>query len=521
MTICASYVRVSSNPQTERFGLQAQIEAIKSYADSHGLELRPDLQFQDVGPGSEWSLPGLSALRDAAKSRRFTRLLIAAPDRLARDFVKALVIERELQEAGVTVTFLTIPADADTPASKFLRGNLMLVAEMENADRVRRTSGGRNSKARDGKIVGSHRQPYGYVYAKDQRGRVAALEIDPITGPVVQRLYRELPSTSANELALRLTAEGIPAARGGSWRANSIGRLIRSTTYKGEHRYGSVTVPCPALVDDHTWHRANDALDQRRMLRTKRARIPVEDDPFVLRSRMVCGHCLGALSCFTQSRTKIRYYVCYRAMGRGARLQYTEKCQLPMIPAEPLETWLADSLHDNLAGQGAVKRWLMLENERRKKLMQHGRIILRQIIDHERRIRNLVGQLSNFEPKSVAALAVLDQIKREEAILARLEAERAVPEPPIRLDGLSWLDDIQQTPEQVELIRDLISEQVRGIRSVHVPTLSRIRPTIERLNIQGTLRKADPGQGIRFGKHEVHVSLDLDLSEISTTIFIR
>src|SRR6266487_3499482 len=102
----AIYTRVSRAIQAERYSLEAQLKDCRKLADE--LDATVAHEWRDVESGAEWDLPGLNALLDAAKERRYEVLLVADPDRLARNMAKQLVIEEELARSGVTIRYVNL-----------------------------------------------------------------------------------------------------------------------------------------------------------------------------------------------------------------------------------------------------------------------------------------------------------------------------------------------------------------------------------------------------------------------------
>jgi site-specific DNA recombinase len=74
--------------------------------------------YRDDGySGASLRRPGLDRLRDAVASVGLDRILITAPDRLARNYVHQVLLVEELQKHGAEVVFL------DRPMSRILMTN--------------------------------------------------------------------------------------------------------------------------------------------------------------------------------------------------------------------------------------------------------------------------------------------------------------------------------------------------------------------------------------------------------------
>ena len=94
----AAYARVSTQRQTETQTIEQQLDRLRSHAAARGWELAQENTFRDDGhSGASLRRPGLDHLRDAAASAGLDRILITAPDRLARNYVHQVLLVEELQ----------------------------------------------------------------------------------------------------------------------------------------------------------------------------------------------------------------------------------------------------------------------------------------------------------------------------------------------------------------------------------------------------------------------------------------
>ncbi len=105
--------------------------------------------------------PGLDRLRDQVRNAAFDRVLVTAPDRLARNYVHQMLLMEEFERCGCQIEFLDQPTSR-TPHDQLLVQIRGAVAEYERsliAERMRR---GRQQKYRAGLLVPWTRPPYGY-----------------------------------------------------------------------------------------------------------------------------------------------------------------------------------------------------------------------------------------------------------------------------------------------------------------------------------------------------------------------
>jgi site-specific DNA recombinase len=158
----AIYVRVSTERQTLAHTIEQQVERLTAHVHAQGETLRPEDIFRNDGySGATLNRPGLAHLRDRVKEATIDRVVIASPDRLARNYVHQMVLLEEFAQAGCQVEFLDQPLGQDPQAHLLLqiRG---AVAEYERtliAERMRR---GRQRKLQAGVLLPWTIPPYGY-----------------------------------------------------------------------------------------------------------------------------------------------------------------------------------------------------------------------------------------------------------------------------------------------------------------------------------------------------------------------
>jgi site-specific DNA recombinase len=79
------YVRVSTPNQMQKQTIEQQVDRLRVFLVEQHEDLADDHIFRDDGySGATLRRPGLDRLRDAVRGQELDRLLITAPDRLAR-----------------------------------------------------------------------------------------------------------------------------------------------------------------------------------------------------------------------------------------------------------------------------------------------------------------------------------------------------------------------------------------------------------------------------------------------------
>lgn len=237
MTV-AAYLRVSTEAQAgpDRYGLSAQRADIIAYAQAHDMQIVQT--FEDAGiSGATLDRPGLSALLSAASSHLFSVVIVAKLDRVARDLMYQLWIEKELLKAGVEIISVAEPTNGDDPTAHLFRQIIGAFAEFEKARITSRMSGGRVAKAKQGGYAGG-RAAFGYGAKRGSH----VLTVEPAEAAVVQQVFALRSSgLSLRSVADELNALGLCTAENRTWHAAQVKRVLdRRPLYLGQYSYAGV-----------------------------------------------------------------------------------------------------------------------------------------------------------------------------------------------------------------------------------------------------------------------------------------
>ena len=163
MTKAVAYLRVSTDDQN--LGPQAQFVAIQRFASSKGIEIVAVHEDHGVSGGAQLDrCPQLLAAIDSLKNAGAGLLLVSKRDRLARDVVKAAMIEQLVSRAGGVVTSAAGEGEGSDPAAQLMRTMVDAFAAYERALIGQRTKAALSIKKGKGERVGGI--PWGYD-AKD------------------------------------------------------------------------------------------------------------------------------------------------------------------------------------------------------------------------------------------------------------------------------------------------------------------------------------------------------------------
>ncbi len=149
----AMYVRVSTQRQAQTQTIEQQLHLLREYSQNQGWEWNEEHIFRDDGySGASLRRPGLDRLRDHVRNAAFDRVLVTAPDRLARNYVHQMLLMEEFERGGCQIEFIDQPMSRN-PHDQLLVQIRGAVAEYERsliAERMRR---GRQQKYRAGILL--------------------------------------------------------------------------------------------------------------------------------------------------------------------------------------------------------------------------------------------------------------------------------------------------------------------------------------------------------------------------------
>jgi len=113
--------------------IEQQLERLQAHCQRQNWVWNEEDIFRDDGySGSHLKRPGLDRLRDQAAQAAFDRVLITAPDRLARKYVHQVLLLEELERTGCLLEFLERPMSQD-PHDQLLLQIRGAVAEYERS----------------------------------------------------------------------------------------------------------------------------------------------------------------------------------------------------------------------------------------------------------------------------------------------------------------------------------------------------------------------------------------------------
>jgi site-specific DNA recombinase len=465
----ALYARVSTSRQAQAQTIEQQLERLQAHVQAQSETVAEEAIFRDAGySGASLSRPGLDQLRDRAALAEFDRVVVTAPDRLARKYVHQVLLIEELHGHGCAVEFVERPMSQD-PHDQLLLQIRGAVAEYERTlicDRMRR---GRLAHLRAGQLLPWSRAPFGYQLDPERPRDPAFLRLDPAAAAAVHEMfawYLEAGAT-VHSIALRLTQAGILTPTGKPrWNVASVRGILKNPAYTGtaygnrtriveaaqrksallpvgpgvSHRFRPrdewIGVSVPALVSLQTFDRVQEKLAQNQQCSARNN----TRFPYLLRALVSCGHCRLGTTARTMAPGGQAYYVC-QGRSNALRRAQGQRCTARYIPGHALDelVWqelcalLTEPEHLAVALRRAHGgHWLPQELQARQATLRHA---LTQLDTSQQRL--LDAYLAEVLPLPIFERKRHELTQRQEALQRQQRELDAVAQQHITLSAVA------------------------------------------------------------------------------------
>jgi site-specific DNA recombinase len=380
----------------------------------------------------------LERLREQAALGEFEKVLITAPDRLARNYVHQVLLLEELSSRGCQVEFLDRPL-SDDPHDQLVLQIRGAVAEYERsliAERMRR---GRQSRLKAGLLLPWTKAPYGYVLDAEQPRDPSRVRLNEVEATIVSQIFADYTDPEARPslyaLAKRLFDAGLPTPTGQPrWNVATIRGILTNPAYTGtayanrthpvqaRHRKSAllpvgsgysqrpnpkeewIPIAVPAIISPEVFDQAQSRL----ALNKQMARRNNTEHDYLLRGLVSCGQC--QLACLGRTRRPgYSYYVC-RGKTDALRAAKDERCQARYAPAQALDELVWQDLVELLSQPELIIQALHRA--------QTGEWLPQQLQARRQSLNQALAQLARQEQR------LLDAYLAEVIELAELERKR-------------------------------------------------------------------------------------------------
>lgn len=249
------YMRLSKDDGVgESSSITTQRKILRVYAEEHGF-LIYDEYIDDGWSGTNFERPEFKRMISDIEVGQVDLVLTKDLSRLGRDYITAgQYTEIYFPSKGVRYIAINDGYDSDSPYTDIAPFK-NVINEMYARDTSRKIRSAFSAKIQEGGYIGNF-APYGYQKDPGDKNHLVP---DPVTAPIVQRLFRLAEAgTGLSEIARLLNGEGVatPAVyrcmthpylkmedytRRREWNPAGVSKLLRNMTYLGHTVQGKTT----------------------------------------------------------------------------------------------------------------------------------------------------------------------------------------------------------------------------------------------------------------------------------------
>jgi site-specific DNA recombinase len=435
----AIYARVSSQEQaTEGVSIEAQVAALKAYAESQGWEAVDEYIDGGYSGGTD-DRPALKRLLVEASQRRFNIIAVCKLDRFFRNLRLLLNHLYRLEQLGIKFVATQEGLDTSTQYGKFAMHIMGVIAEFER-DRIgERVKDSRRYLISGGNWPGG-RTMYGYRWLPEER----RWEVVPEEAEIVQRIYDLYVSNrmGIESIVKKLNDGGLRTRDGAPWRYSNVRQALVHPGYKGRHRIG---IPMPVIIDETTWQLAQQRRENARS---------VLNDPkgWLLQGMCFCGQCGHVLKCMRKKSREPRYYACRGRVNNLMTHDGDKRCNLQYVRADWLEWGVWKKVNEVLNNSDelakCVTKALIKLEERRSQIGAETLTIDSKIKSIKAKEERLGIAFTDGAVSENAYKSKLNQLKKREAAL--LKCRHNID--PLELTELATLEG------RITMVKDVLSQ---------------------------------------------------------------
>jgi site-specific DNA recombinase len=249
-------------------------------------------------------------VRDLAAEGQIQAVLVYSPDRLSRKYAYQILLIEELARHGVETRFLNAPQGA-TAEDQLLVQFQGMIAEYERAQILERSRRGKRHRARAGEISVLSGAPYGYRYIRKSDDALASYAVIDAEARVVRQVYEHYTTAgwSIGAITRWLNEQRVATRKPGArWERSMVWAMLRNPAYRGAACFGKtrvasrqrvtrplrvrggmatrdsanherpreewIEIPVPALIDEPHFARAQELLQENKVLAQRRTVAP-------------------------------------------------------------------------------------------------------------------------------------------------------------------------------------------------------------------------------------------------------
>lgn len=459
------YVRVSTNDQAEEgYSIDEQIDKLKKYCEVK--DWPAPTSYVDAGfSGSNLKRPGITKLIRDVKDHKIDTILVYKLDRLSRSQKDTLyLIEDVFNKYGAAFISLQENFDTSTAFGKAMIGILSVFAQLEREQIKERMMMGKLGRIKSGKPSAWSVIPFGYKYEDGK------LIIDPLTAPIVKRIYNDyMAGISITKLKDYLNEEG-HIGKDVEWSYATISYILSSPTYAGYTVYQDKLFDGEQepIVSKEYFEKTQKELKIRQQQAYKRNNNPRPfQAKYMLSGLLRCGYCGSSfeitLGMIRKDGTRFRRYRCYSKSSKkhgGTHTRSDHGCPSTFYDMEPLQNRVLDQIEklrinpqlignspeSTYAEQKALKKRISSTDKKLEKLVE-------LYLDESLPLDVLNQKKEKIQNERSSLVAKLKELESDEKELSVHEAVKLLDKTPADIHTLDY-------KTQCSIVRQLISKIV-------------------------------------------------------------
>lgn len=341
-----AYTRYSSDQQREE-SIEAQLRAIRDYADKNGIEIIREYTDEARSATSD-KRPGFLQMFDDIPLYRPDCVIVHKLDRFSRDRYDSAYYRRVIKKAGAKLLSVLEPLD-DSPESVILESVLEGMAEYYSKNLARETLKGLKENALQCRHTGGT-PPLGYDVANGK------YIINLAEAETVRKIFELYAAGRSYDQILEALKDS-RTKLGKPFGKNSLNSILHNEKYTGTYIFGiqkrsehnshkkqpdAIRIPegMPRIIDDGTWLAVQERLNDSKRKAANKAKRRV----YLLSGKVICPKC-GAIMAGSTTVNPRGYEHSYYGCTTKQR---TKACDQKNIPAEKLENSVLELIEEKL-----------------------------------------------------------------------------------------------------------------------------------------------------------------------------
>lgn len=440
------YARYSSSNQREE-SIAGQIRDCTEFANRNNYHIVGEYTDSAL-TGRTDRRPGFQEMIRDSDKHGFQAVIVWKLDRFARNRYDSAMYRNILKKNGVKIVS-AMESISESPEGIILEGLMESLAEYYSANLSENVKRGLYDSALDKKML-SH-PSLGY-----RKGSDGKYEIDPITAPIVRRIFDEFAAGSTQtEIITRLNRDGFRTVQGNEFNKNSLRKILRNKKYIGVYQYRDIYDPngVPAIIEKELFDDVQQILSQREKYRKIRSKEDSQDN-YLLSSILFCGHCESPMtgeSARSANGTIYKYYSC-----AGTKNRTRNGCKKKRVSKDLIEQEVIRIVNEEILTEDAIDEITKIALNVQKERLNNSPIAqLENELDLiDKKIKNLIAAIEDGSGSKFILESLSEREAERDRISARIQDEKA------RMK-IHSADEIKAFLNQLKALKDASDETQR------------------------------------------------------------